>query len=99
MPDGLFIFPSGTKAAIEVENSLKAKSRFMRLLEDWRRVDVKLILFVVTTHHLFSNLQRFLLEGPRGVPLSLIEWETLMSEKPRVWTPSGIVDVFSRKEY
>jgi hypothetical protein len=99
VPDGLFIFPSGTKAAIEVENSLKAKSRFMRLLEDWRHIDVKLVLFVVTTPHLLSNIQRFLLEGPRGVPFSLIQWETLMGEKPRVWTPSGMVDVFSRKEY
>lgn len=99
IPDGLFIFPSEKKVAVEIENSPKGRRRFLSILERWRKTDVKLILYVATTPHIFRIVQRLLLEGPRGVPFALILWENLRNSVPAVWTSDGIVNIFSRKEY
>ncbi len=99
IPDGLFIFPSGKKVAVEVENSIKGRSRLLALLERWRRVDVKLVLYVATVDNIFSHLKRCLADGPRTVPLSLIHYQRLLASDPSVWTPDKEVEVFARKEY
>ncbi|MEK6705769.1 MAG: hypothetical protein AABZ06_08270 [Bdellovibrionota bacterium] len=99
IPDGIFIFPSGKKVAIEVENTPKPRARFFEIMERWRKVDVKLILYVATTQNIFRIIQRMLPDGPQRVPFSLILWEDLKNGTPPVWSPGGTVNIFSRKEY
>ena len=99
IPDGLFIFPSHKKVAVEVENSAKSRGRFLATMERWRRVNVKLVLYVATKPDVFQTIQRFIPEGPRQVPFALVSWEDLKSGTPPVWTPDGSVQVFSQKEY
>jgi hypothetical protein len=99
IPDGLFIFPSGKKVAVEVENTPKSRARFLSILEDWRKVDVKLVLYVATAPYLFNIIQRLLPDGPRGVPFALVLWDDLKNGATRVSSVAGMVDIFSRKEY
>ncbi len=99
IPDGLFIFPSGKKVAVEVENTPKSRARFLSILEDWRKIDVKLVLYVATAPYMFGIIQRLLPDGPRGVPFALVLWEDLKNGTPAVWSVGGAVDIFSRKEY
>lgn len=99
IPDGLFIFPSGKKVAVEIENTPKSHARFLSILEDWRKIDVKLILYVATAPYMFGIIQRILPDGPRGVPFALVLWDDLKNGAPVVWSVDGKVDIFSRKEY
>jgi len=100
VPDGLFIFPSGKKVAVEVECTAKSRARFLRLLEDWRRIDVKLVLYITTAQYVFRVIQKYLSDGPQNVPFALVRWEDLQNgEPPPVWTLNGPVKVFNRKEY
>ena len=99
IPDGVFIFSSDKKVAVEVENSIKHRARLLALLERWRRVNVKLVLYVATSDFLFSHLKRCLADGPRTVPLALIHYQNLLAPNPVVWTRTGEVEVFMQKEY
>ncbi len=99
IPDGLFVFQSGKKVAVEVENSPKDRARFFQNMERWRKTDVKLVLFIATTPALVARIEGYLKEGPQGLPLALVFWDELKKRAVKVWTPSGSVDVFNRKEY
>ncbi len=70
IPDGLLVFQSGKKVAVEVENSPKDKTRFFQNMERWRKTDFKLVLFVATTTALVARIEGYLKEGPQGLPLA-----------------------------
>jgi len=99
IPDGVFVFESGNQVAIEVENTLKGKTRFIRLLNRWRFDKMRLILFVATKPHIYQAIQRFLMEGPSGIPFALTLWSELDQGEPYAWCPKGNLQIFNRRSF
>ncbi len=100
IPDGIFYFPSGKGIAIEVENSDKGRSRFLRLLERWNEVqEVILILYIATGEALFASLQKYLSSASNKQPTALVLWPALQEGLPLVWTPRGQIALFERKSF
>ena len=100
IPDGIFFFPSGKGIAIEVENSDKGRSRFIRLMNRWKDVkQIILVLYVVTSDSLFHTIQRYLEQAPKEQPMGLVHWSALSTSKPKVWTPRGEIAPFERRQF
>jgi hypothetical protein len=100
IPDGIFYFRSGRGIALEVENSPKGKTRFIRLLQRWKRVDhIACVLFVVATPELEDRLRTYLPFAPPDQPVGLVRWDRLESGHPLIWTPRGELDLLGRKEF
>ena len=97
IPDGVLLFQSGKKIAIEVENSSKAKRRYQRIWQKWPGTNTFLVLYVATTPVVAGLLRKLLVEAPKGVAFGLVEWSQLQGIDPKVWTPRGEVDLFSRR--
>ena len=97
VPDGLFIFPDGSKVAIEVENSLKGRARFEDRLLRWKDIKVKVVLYVSTKPEVHERLQVFLEKAPRPPLFCLVRLEELFKTDPEVWSPLGEVDLFSER--
>lgn len=99
VPDGLFLFESGKKAAIEVENSLKGRSRFVERLQRWNRAShcPHLVLYVATTEDIYMHLQHWLDGSPRTPLFCLVRLSQLMQPEPEVWSPIGELDLFSEE--
>jgi hypothetical protein len=98
IPDGMLLFPSGTRVAIEVENSIKGPKRFHELMKRWAPVPVKLVLYIATSPNLFNLLQGYLKKGPEGLPFGLLNWSDLEMRQPLVWTVRKELDLLSWRE-
>jgi hypothetical protein len=100
IPDGIFQFPSGKGIAIEVENSDKGRSRFLRLLSRWSDVrHIILILYVATSDSLYESVKRYLSTAPKDQPVGLLHWHHLHEGKPLVWTPRGEMPLLERRGF
>ena len=101
VPDGILVFPSGKRIAIEVENSLKSKSRYRDLWETWGSEGFMVVLYIATRGSIASALRRLMTElCPEGVLLALVEIDALGShEVETVWTPHGPLPLFSKRTY
>jgi hypothetical protein len=100
IPDGIFYFQSGKGIAIEVENSDKGRSRFLRLLERWNDVqEVILVLYIATNEALFACLKKYLSSATIKQPTALVLWAELQEGLPLVWTPRGLLPLFERKTF
>ena len=102
IPDGIVAFTSGKKIAIEIENSLKGKTRFQELMNTWANgsgTEVGLVLYVATTPTLFKSIEVYLTEAPRKPIFALVEWEQLRTGAPKVVSPHGVIDLFSRRSF
>lgn len=98
IPDGVFVFTAtGSKVAVEVENSLKGKTRFMGLLDRWRGTKMRVVLFVPTKYDVEAKLREWIADGPKGVPFALVGWPSLRDGKPYAWSPKGALDLFNRR--
>jgi hypothetical protein len=97
IPDGVFMFETGNKVTIEVENSLKGRTRFLTLLDRWKHVPMRLILYVATHPRIYKSLKEYLSDGPGGIPFALVEWTALRDGSPTVWCPKGELNVFGRR--
>jgi len=99
IPDGIFVFNSGTKVAVEVENSQKYRTRFMGILERWRDTDIEMVLFVTTAPHIFRLLQTYLKEAPKNILFGLADWDALKQGAPEVWSTEGVINPFSKRSF
>jgi len=106
IPDGIVLFSSGKRIAIEVENSLKGKSRFIKLLEQWANgssTPVSMVLYVATTPTLQKLIRGYLEEAhQKGIQkpiFGLVLWETLRTEAPRPFSAHGELELFSRRSF
>lgn len=102
IPDGIFYFPSGKGVAMEVENSDKGRSRFLRLLGRWSDVrEIILILYVATSKTLYDSLKKYLSHtlAPKGQPVGLVIWDDLKEGTPLVWTPRGELPLLERRGF
>ena len=99
IPDGVFLFPSGRKIAVELENSAKHRPRFLKLLQGWLRGDITMVLFVVTSAPLFALLKKYLADGPKDFPFALVEWEQLKAGTPKAWSIRGEINLFERSTF
>ncbi|MGK5084891.1 hypothetical protein WDW37_16505 [Bdellovibrionota bacterium FG-1] len=100
IPDGVFYFPSGNGIAIEVENSAKGKKRFCTLMKRWNGVpSIIFVLYIATTPGLNRCIQTYLPFAPLDQPMGTVDWSTLKTAFPEVWTPQGNVPLFGRRDY
>lgn len=100
IPDGVVAFPGGKQIAIEVENSLKGKSRFLSLMKIWgKHPNVGMVLYVTTTKSLYSNLKGYISEGPKKPIFALVSWDELRSGTPKAFSIHGEIDLFSRRSF
>lgn len=102
VPDGLVVFPSGRRLAIEVENSLKGKARFLGLLNRWSASQAFLILYIATTPRLFETLKGYIGEGPKSPKspvFGLVQWDDLRDGVPHSFSAHGALDLFTRRVF
>ncbi|MGK5087916.1 hypothetical protein WDW86_10190 [Bdellovibrionota bacterium FG-2] len=98
IPDGVFVFDNQKKIAIEVENSIKGRRRFLGLLERWRSVDVLLVLYISTSNAIHETVKRYLSQGPKKPAFALVPWRDLKDGIPSVWSTEGELEIFNKKE-
>ncbi|MCO5143145.1 MAG: replication-relaxation family protein [Oligoflexia bacterium] len=98
VPDGLFVFTNGTKAAIEIENSLKGRSRFVNRMKSWRDVKVRLVLYVVAKAGILERIKYFMSEAPSTPLFGIVPWEELKGTRPVAWSPQGELELTKEKD-
>ncbi len=100
LPDGLFYFPSGRVVVLEVENSLKGRTRFQELLGRWKkREELFFVLYVATSDLLFRTLSPWLPPANENRPMGIITLSGLHGSAPKVWTKRGEAGLFERRAY
>ena len=104
IPDGLLVFQSGTKFAVEIENTLKAKDRYQRIWREWdeQTQDAPdLVLYVASNRSLYKSLQSLMLAiQTRKVCFGLILSADLLAGNPKeVWTPKGNIPLFNIRSF
>lgn len=101
VPDGILVFQSGRKIAVELENTQKANRRYEEMWREWERHDFMLILYVSTSPVLFRALKnRMSAFQTTKIVLGLIEMNDLLSPEPSgVWTSKGALQIFARRSF
>jgi DNA-binding MarR family transcriptional regulator len=100
VPDGLIVFDSGKRVAIEVENSLKSIRRLRALLSRWERMDVYFALYVVPDDELRITLERIITNESLEETVCVISYDKLMNEdRPVSWSNQGDAEIFSRRSF
>lgn len=98
VPDGVLVFQSGKKVAVEVENSLKGKARYQRIWKAYQDgPSLALVLYVVASERLLSRIKTYMADAPSGLAFGAVLWSDLKSGVPSLWTPKGELPLFSRK--
>ncbi len=99
IPDGVFLFNSGKKVLVEIENSLKGKSRYRELFLKLEKLKIFFCLYVATEDYVFNSLKRLIEVYPKNIPLGLISLKHLETKSPIVFTKKGDVNLFSRRSF
>lgn len=99
IPDGLVLFESGKRIAIEVENSLKGKQRFLSLMDRWKDTSISLVLYIATQAELAEVIRTYIQAGPKKPLFGLTTWEQLREQTPRPFSTHGELDLFSRRTF
>lgn len=99
LPDGYLVFESGRRFAVEVENSLKGKSRYEELLKRWESGPAALVLYVATENRLLSPLREYLKLGPSHVGIALTSLEKLRQGPEPFWTPRGEFNFLAKRAF
>lgn len=97
VPDGLFLFENGRQVAVEVENSLKGRTRFVNRLKFWGASEVAVVLFVATSHELYTAIESYLAESPDSPICCLTTYDSLRSDSPAVWSKEGALGLFAQR--
>lgn len=100
VPDGVMRFESGKKIAIEVENSLKGRTRFTDRLQRWNRDQgAYIVLYVATNEEIYLHLKAWLEDSKRSPLFCLTRLTQLLLPEPEVWSPIGDIDLFSEESF
>ncbi len=100
IPDGIVLFRSGKRIAVELENSIKGKSRYEEMWREWENHDFILVLYVATTVVVYRALQaRIKNFQTTKVRFGLILFDALVGGAETVWTPRSEFPLFARREY
>lgn len=101
IPDGILLFQSGRRIAVEVENSVKSKDRYLEMWREWESHDFLLVLYVTTNDIVHKAIQKRMSEFPgTKVRFGLIHLNVLMEASAEsVWTPKGSVALFGRRSF
>lgn len=97
LPDGVLEFASGKKIALEVEASLKGRTRFLKRLRYLGDKGYYLILYVASTEHLFDALQQYLKDSDVRCHVGLTVWSKLESSTPLLWSKVAPLKAFDRR--
>ena len=100
IPDGIVLFKSGRRIAVEVENSVKGKNRYQDMWREWEGHDFILVLYVATTEAVYRALQARMKDFQTSkVRFGLVLFDALINGVESVWTPRGEFPLFTRREY
>lgn len=100
VPDGLFVFKSGNGIAIEVENSDKGRTRFLKLVSRWKdKSGILFVLYIASNPKLFQSLSSYLNSAPQDQPIGLVLWDELKSGVPLITTARGKMDLLNQREF
>ena len=101
IPDGILLFASGRRIAVELENTVKGAKRYEQMWREWEAHDFFLVLYVATTDVVYRALERRMnLFQSSKLRLGLITLEGLThAKKPHVWTPRGLFPLFDQRQY
>lgn len=98
IPDGIVQFESGFNVAVEIENSIKGRSRFLKLIDTWAKVEsISLVLYVATTRQLERLIQGYLRERPSEKLFAVVAWDDLKTGVPSAQSPAGALPIFDRR--
>jgi DNA-binding PadR family transcriptional regulator len=101
--DGMMNFPSGKKAILELENSLKSPDRYRQIFSNWNQSShsPSFVLYVATDQNLSKRLKVMMERyAPKELPIFLITIEDLLKHPPsKVWSIRGEFAIFERKEF
>ena len=102
VPDGLFLCDGGASVALELENSLKGRTRFLRLLKTWvQQPGADFLLFVATTDQLKRLIRRNFESVLGSEKVGVILWPEVRVMEPMVDTIRGeipLAEIFSSRK-
>jgi DNA-binding MarR family transcriptional regulator len=96
VPDCAYAFDSGRKFYVELENTHKAKDRFIGRLR--RMGDATAVLYIATTAEVERSIRRrleLIPEAPAGVLLL----EELERPAPKLWSHRNQLSLFHRRDF
>ncbi|MGZ3731473.1 MAG: hypothetical protein ACXVB9_07375 [Bdellovibrionota bacterium] len=100
VPDGVMLFESGKKIAIEVENSLKGRTRFSERLKRWNAAEgTYIVLYVATNEEIYLHLKSWLEGTPHPPLFCLMRYTQLRNSEPEVWSTLGVINLFSGETF
>lgn len=97
IPDGIFLFPSGNEIYIELENSLKGKSRFLERLAKFTKPI--LVLYVTGRPEIEEPIKRIILKGQNLPPCGVVSLEAVLTGTPPIWSATEPLYPFNKKEF
>ncbi len=99
IPDGVFTFASGVNVALELENSVKSRSRLVKLCGRWNSIQsINLVLYVAATAAIEKTVKVAVTAAQSTKPIGVIHYDKLFTDSPAVWTVKGESFWFSRRE-
>ena len=101
VPDGIFLFPSGKKIYVEVENSMKSRARFLAKHSRYNDHAALLILYVTTQKIVLNGIKSFIKRNNNPMaPYAVISLEELMNEAPVGWCKEReLLKLFAKREF
>ena len=99
IPDGIFTFRTKRAVALEIENSEKWSTRFLKIHERWdQEPNIFLVLFVATTPAIETRLKHLIPQIKSRQPFGVILWDDLKDGKEDVWCPKKTRTLAQLKE-
>lgn len=99
IPDGVFTFASGVNVALELENSVKSRSRLVKLCGRWENIQsINLVLYVAATAAIEKTVKAAVTAAQSTKPIGVIQYDKLFADAPAVWTVKGDSFWFSRRD-
>lgn len=96
LPDGAYVFDSGRKFYLELENTVKGSDRFIGRLR--RLTDATAVLYVATSTEVERSVRKRLSAVPEA-PAGVLLLEELAQENPMLWSYGNKLSLFHRKDF
>lgn len=96
LPDGAYVFPSGRTFYVELENTHKAKERFIGRLR--RMSGATAVLYIATSAEVERSIRRRLEAIPEA-PAGVLTLSELEQAQPKLWSHQNQLSLFHRRDF